>query len=150
MKKLNPFRRAYLVEKRPQLEYAAAFSVVSATVLIGVLVAFLSVQIGALGFGTPDPESQLLNPKVLRTALLRSLWLLVPLTVIAFTMGIIFSNRTFGPLARFRAVLEDYARGNFSSRVHLRKHDHLRELADLINQVGENQQRGDQKGGPAS
>jgi methyl-accepting chemotaxis protein len=60
--------------------------------------------------------------------------LLAVLPVI-FWGSIVFSHRIAGPLPKIYRVLANIGEGNFDIKLTLRKHDELRELADVINEM---------------
>ena len=54
---------------------------------------------------------------------------------IAMTLTVVFSHRVFGPLIPIKRQLEAMRSGDYSSRIVLRRHDELRDVAEAINQL---------------
>ncbi len=46
-----------------------------------------------------------------------------------------FTHRVVGPVYRFKKVLETAIRGDYSTRITLRKNDYLKDLADTFNEL---------------
>ncbi len=63
--------------------------------------------------------------------------MLIILPVIIY-VSIMFSHRIAGPLPKMYQALESIGKGNFDIRLTLRKNDHLRILADVINEMASN------------
>ena len=70
--------------------------------------------------------------------------LLAVLPVI-FWGSIIFSHRIAGPLPKIYKALANIGEGNFDIKITLRKHDELRDLADVINAMAKKLRERDPK-----
>jgi methyl-accepting chemotaxis protein len=60
--------------------------------------------------------------------------------VVALLMGlqiILTSHRIFGPMYRFEQTIRDYLKGDFSTRIKLRKHDEFKEMEALLNELAD-------------
>lgn len=76
--------------------------------------------------------------KLKETIVLAFLITMVVALIIVATVFLIISHRIAGPIYRFEQTLNAYKDGDLSIRVHLRKHDELKDLADAFNGMGEN------------
>jgi len=66
------------------------------------------------------------------------LWMLLALVVYFFitvAISIFFTHRLVGPTYAFRRHIKDLSRGNYKSRVILRKGDAFQEVADDLNEL---------------
>lgn len=57
------------------------------------------------------------------------------LALIVSFLTIRYTHRIAGPIYRFKVVLDRAIQGDYSPRINLRKRDHLKELAQKINQL---------------
>jgi methyl-accepting chemotaxis protein len=57
------------------------------------------------------------------------------MVAIVFGLSLFFSHFVAGPIYRFEKTLEEMKLGNLSMQVKLRKHDELKDMADLFNQA---------------
>ncbi len=68
--------------------------------------------------------------------------------VVAFLVAIqviLVSHRFFGPVYRFEVAIDEFLRGEFTRRIKLRKHDNLKEMEELMNELADYLQRADER-----
>ena len=64
------------------------------------------------------------------------LWPAVLLVAILMSLQLILtSHRFFGPIYRFEQTIKEFLKGDFSQRIALRKHDQLKEMEELLNDL---------------
>lgn len=61
----------------------------------------------------------------------------ITFTIVMATITIVISHRVYGPVYAIRKHLAAIARGEFSHRTHLRKHDEFKDVAQDLNQLSE-------------
>lgn len=61
----------------------------------------------------------------------------VGMGLFAFLLSIVITHRTVGPVYAFERHLRSLLRGDYKSRINLRKRDDFRELSRLLNEVAE-------------
>jgi signal transduction histidine kinase len=60
----------------------------------------------------------------------------IPLFLLLFIWGVIFSHRLVGPLERLQRKLEDMARdGDYKARLSVRKYDYIKPLVESVNKL---------------
>lgn len=65
-------------------------------------------------------------------------WMVVILVIyllITVAVSIFFTHKLVGPTYAFRRHIKELARGNYQSRIVLRKHDAFQEVADELNEL---------------
>ena len=82
------------------------------------------------------PQGRLVQ--VFRTAYIAFGIDLLLTTPVIYYVSIRFSHRIVGPLPKIYTVLRKIGQGDFDQKVVLRKHDELRELAAVINEMADN------------
>jgi methyl-accepting chemotaxis protein len=96
------------------------------TSLIGAVIFFLVIFTHWMG------EEYLTEPYL-------SFWILISMLSLALigsgVATIVLSHRIVGPLYSIIATIDRFQNGDKEARVHLRKNDQLKELADKINKV---------------
>ncbi|MCL2335333.1 MAG: methyl-accepting chemotaxis protein, partial [Endomicrobia bacterium] len=65
-------------------------------------------------------------------------WIVFIFTVFVLIQSVFYFHRIIGPLYFFEKVMTKLSEGNFSIRMHWRKKDETKELANLIGKVIEN------------
>lgn len=131
--------RGLIVKPREQMKYTFVFmggSMLMLMIFVGITMyvmnnSMLSIEI-AYGL---DPEIAAAIRRTLMGAL--SVVLLVSAVLSAFSLlrGLQLSHRLFGPLIPIQRHIEHLKAGDFSSRIHLRKHDEFLELQDSLNDL---------------
>lgn len=66
------------------------------------------------------------------------------LMALAIAIGVKLSHRIYGPIVQIRKHVQRLKDGDYSSRIHLRDHDHFNELAEELNELAQSLQQ--QKG----
>ena len=130
--------RTKLLTGRPvQLKYLVllmASMVVPLVFVVGCLY-YLIFNILAEQLGIPESIAYNLFPVIKKINFI----LLVgvpPLLLLLFAWGVALSHRFAGPLERIEKELEHISNsGNYAKRIHLRKNDDVRPLADSINKL---------------
>lgn len=143
-------RRQYIVDPSFQYRLISRLAVL-AGLLITMSLSFLTLTYYLYGdiriaLVQPDPfgVAKGIDTAVTETTLLSLLWpvlgscLLVTLCVMLF-VGLLISHRMAGPVYRMRRALDEMSAGNLSGKIHLRKKDDFKHLADGINRLAESQ-----------
>ncbi len=128
-------RRQYFVERGLQLRFARlmlVFMLISCVLTACVVFYSTAIVLGEKIVGI-YPQGRLVE-------ILRSMYLafglgLLLITPIIFYGAVFFSHRLAGPLPKIYRVLRNIGEGQFDEKLVLRKHDELRELADVINEM---------------
>jgi len=133
-------RKQYLVDRRYQVAFMLrVFLVVLAvTAASSIISAFLLWR--AMAFPGPGLHLALLTAAFIAVGIILLLELCLAIPFI-YVLGLRQSHRTIGPVDRFKRVLTDIGKGDFTQRVRLRATDDLDELAASINQMAESLQR---------
>ncbi len=130
-------RRHYLVDKGIQFRYAAF--------LFLYLFIFFIISVGIVYFSGWNqlvekmanvyPQARLVQIlNVIYFQLFLGFILLLPFVLIS---AILISHRIAGPLVRIKRALAQMRDGDYNVSVILRKHDQLKDVADLINKLAE-------------
>ena len=145
MSKHNRHMRNFLVRGTDQMYYGVIFIAVAAASNAGVVVLCALAYLGGKMDWCASDGGGLCAVGMMRDVFdsvreaSPSLPLLGALTainlVISFVLGIIVSHRTFGPWVPLLRHIENLKARRFDSRVTLRKGDHLRALADKLNEL---------------
>lgn len=130
-------RKKILVKKKLQFLYVGyiIFFILLASAISGISV-FLALFSGLgekLAGIYPQGRLMAIFAKTM-LILARNIAILVPLVVV---MGLILSHRIAGPLIRIERIIDEIGRGNFKSRLTLRKNDELKEIAEALNRMSE-------------
>ena len=131
------FRTKYLTGSRIQMRYLALLmvSMLVPMIFVGVCLYYLIFTLVAEQIGIPEYIAYNLFPVVSKT----NLMLLVgvpPLLGLLILWGIILSHRFAGPLERLESELKKITeKGHYNHRVHIRKSDDVRPIADGVNKL---------------
>lgn len=120
-------RRKHLIRPRIQLAFALFFATSAG---VAVLLYGLLLQAGMVEVASAA-EWAAIDRAMVRAAIVVGL-LLAPLSV---SMAIISTHRIVGPLYRFDRFLRDVLAGREQRPCGIRRHDELRELCTLLNEV---------------
>ena len=128
-------RKQVFVEKGLQLRFArfVLFLTAGGALLTGLVVFYTAFFILGEKLSLVYPQNQLIS--VFRSV---HLALIVALAVVLppiFYAALIFSHRIAGPLPKIYRALRAIGDGELDQKLVLRKHDELRELADVINEM---------------
>jgi hypothetical protein len=128
--------RNFFIPKSGQSTYGLVFVALSSGGILGVLAGCLASLPPPEGSGSLW-ESLVHSPQTQRLLFALTLQGFLNL-IVSFTLGIIISHRTFGPIIiPIRRHIENLISGNYTSRVKLRKSDHFQDLAEQLNKLAE-------------
>jgi len=124
----------FLIRKDVQLPIIAA-NLGLLAVVVGVLIAVLLSPFYYDMLVAEDPWAQNISGNLFLVLLQRTSLALFLILIAAMIHQIVLSHRIFGPLVNFNHAFEKMARGDFSRKVYLRKHDFLKAEAEQLNAV---------------
>ena len=145
---LNPLnlllrRKKIFTNKRVQLKYLTLLMVSMAVPLllaIGCLY-YLIFNLVAEQLGIPESIAYNLFPVVKKINTILAI-ALPPLFLLLIWWGTILSHRFAGPLQRLEREINKVAHtGDYSHRIHLRKHDDIKPVTDALNRLLESMHR---------
>ncbi len=140
MQKPRFFRRRIVTDKVGQYAYGSIFALLVVAGLAGLLLALVVstyLPSSACPEGMDGCPSLIFDKAQLRSSLPLIALMSVPIVAIAFVLGVVFSHRTFGPIVRISAFVDEISKGNYHARLTLRDRDHLKELVPLLNSMAE-------------
>ncbi len=128
-------RTQYIVDKGIQFRFAG--------LLFFYLLLFLFVSMAVdyySGFAQLVRKLASVYPQAVLAGILNNIYLnlLIGFLIIlpaAIISAIAMSHKIAGPLVRIKAALHQLIRGDYAASVVLRKHDRLKDIADLINKL---------------
>ncbi len=128
-------RRKVLIKPAYQLKIALVLiiSFIAYSMVLGFIIFYPLFQ---ELYSAADIEAQ---ARISTTVLYLHARLWPALFVVAILVGlhvVITSHRIFGPIYRFEETLKSFIKGDFSKRIVLRKHDGLKEMEEIINNLG--------------
>ena len=129
--KNRPRRRIKLIQPGWQLRMISAFAGIACLAFMATFL-LLAASLSSFAARMPEGSSYLAEemPGLLWKIIGFSFLVLLPAV---FTIGILVTFRTAGPLYRFKTYLKDYTEGKVEGPCALRKGDELHDLCDLIN-----------------
>nr|MBC8359943.1 methyl-accepting chemotaxis protein [Candidatus Desulfatibia profunda] len=130
-------RRNYFIDKKYQTAFAFKFLIVLIIAASVSLVLFTYYTRGTVTIGYNGLEINLDNTNNFFLPVL-SVWvtlLILATSIVAAVVMIFISHKIAGPLFHIKQALAEVAKGNLTTRVHLRKKDQCKSLADAINEV---------------
>ncbi len=138
-------RKRYLVQHHIQLRFAR-FMVVF--VLLSCFVTGLTIFYTV--FAMLGEKLALVYPQGRLTEIVRWVYLILIINMLVvlpviFYCSIVFSHRVAGPLSKMYDALTEIGKGNFNVHIFLRKHDQLKDLADVIEEMEKNLKERDAK-----
>ncbi len=128
-------RRSYLVEKKFQLRFAGMIILfMFAVALFSSLTMYYYIWT-LLGekLANVYPQGRLVG--ILKSANLILFTRLGLITPLVFVIAIVLSHRIAGPIYRIKKTLDEISKGDYAKRLHLRKTDELKDVADSINRA---------------
>ena len=133
--------RNMLVKPREQLKHAFFFvggGVLVASIFIAIVLVSLS-QLMTYFEQTCglDPAAGQTVMRAFSSTLVSALVLLILLSLFAFVVGVRLMHRIYGPMVPIQRHIAELKKGNYDSRIHLRKGDDLTELQDSLNDLAE-------------
>jgi HAMP domain-containing protein len=131
------FRTKYLTGSPIQMMYLRLLmvSIIVPLVFVAGCLYYLIFTLMAAQLGIPEYIAYNLSP-VLKKINMILLVGIPPLLVILLLWGIAVSHRFAGPLERLEEELKKITeKGDYRHRIHLRKNDDVRPIADAINKL---------------
>lgn len=145
-------RKHYLVDRPVQFSFLKF--VVGILVVVCIFFSFFLLRVNsyltdylivAINDGTPQ-IAQAVSTQTLkelkRELASKDIRFLVSIILSILILGLLvsfwlirFTNRFAGPVYRIRKVLEGAVQGEYSTRIHLRQKDHLKDLAKTVNEL---------------
>lgn len=120
-----------------QIKYLALLmvSMLVPMVFVGGCLYYLIFNILAEQLGIPEYIAYNLIPAIHKINLILMIGV-PPIVLILFTWGIILSHRFVGPIERLKAEIDKISEGgDYNKRVHLRKYDDVKPVADSVNRL---------------
>jgi len=141
MEKVFYKRRQFLVKKEFQLKYVG---VIVGVMLLGAVISGYTIYYNAwllLGekLANVYPQGRLVH--IFRSVNIRLAINLFFISIFCVGIGIFTSHRIAGPIFRIKKFLDDVTNGNYAQRLHLRKHDELKDIAEAINKLDDKLER---------
>lgn len=135
------FRNRTIVVRTAQYTYGITFALVTVTLSAVILVGSVWFFYVPVPVDCPDGgegcSAIVIAPTSLSALLLTLAGLTVPATLLSFLMGVLISNRTYGPMVRIKSFVEALKAGDYSARLQMRKRDHIGELSEIFNGLAE-------------
>lgn len=130
--------RTKILTGRPvQLKYLALLMVSMVVPLVFVVgcLYYLMFNILAEQLGIPESIAYNLVPVIKKINFILFVGM-PPLLLLLLAWGVALSHRFAGPLERLEKEIESISKsGNYAKRIHLRKNDDVKPLADSINKL---------------
>jgi methyl-accepting chemotaxis protein len=131
------FRTKYLTGSHIQMTYLRLLMISIIVPLIFVVgcLYYLMFKLMASQIGIPEYIAYHLTPVLQKINIILLIGSPILLGIL-LVLGIVVSHRFAGPLERLEAELEKIAdKGDYKHRIHLRKSDDVKPLADAINKL---------------
>ena len=131
------FRTKYLTGSHIQMAYLRLLmiSIIVPLVFVAVCLYYLMFKLMAAQIGIPEYIAYHLTPVLQKINIILLVGSPILLGVL-LVLGIVVSHRFAGPLERLEAELKKMTdKGDYKHRIHLRKNDDVRPLADAINKL---------------
>lgn len=131
------FRTKYLTGSSIQMMYLRLLmiSIIVPLIFVAGCLYYIMFKLMAVQLGIPEYIAYNLTPVMYKINII----LLIGsplLLVILLVLGIVVSHRFAGPLERLEAELKKITeKGDYKHRIHLRKNDDVRPIADAINKL---------------
>ncbi len=128
-------RKKIFVEKGLQLRFArfVILFVLISCLVTGLLVFYTTFMMLGQRLADVYPPGRLVS--IFRTVHLLFVANILIMLPIIFYGSIVFSHRIAGPLPKIYRILREIGQGNFDTKIVLRQHDELKDLAEEINQM---------------
>src|SRR3989338_7772645 len=128
-------RKQYFVDQGLQLRFArfVILFVFLSSILTGATIFFSTFMLMGEKLAAVYPQGRAVE--IFRSVYVAFFIDMILALPIIFAGSIMFSHRIAGPLPKIYRSLREIGRGNFDQKIVLRKHDELKELADVINQM---------------
>ena len=128
-------RKRYFIDRGLQLRFArfVVLFVFISSLATGLTVFFTTFSLLGEKLADVYPQGRLVSIfKSVYAALFVDMAVILPLI---FWGSIVFSHRIAGPMPKIYRALKSIGDGDFNVNLVLRKHDELKELADVINET---------------
>ena len=133
--------KGMLVNSKSQLAYALGFVAISFVGMIstvGILIQSLHSSLSILiDSGRLDADSAQLIQTSIYIGIAGMVVSALGLIIYASWVGFRLSHRVYGPVVPIVRQIKQINEGNFKNRIHLRKRDELREIADALNELAQ-------------
>jgi methyl-accepting chemotaxis protein len=126
-------RKQYVVDRGLQLRFARfviLFAFIASSVT-GIVIFFTTFLILGQKLSQVYPQGRLVE--IFRSTYIAAFFSFIVILPALFYFSIKFSHRIAGPLPKIYRALRAIGSGDFDVKLVLRKHDELKELADIIN-----------------
>ena len=130
-------RRNYFIKKELQGKYIFAFFlfVIVGSGVFAAILSMLTADTLTVVYKNYDLRIGK-TPLILLREILSAHWIFVVLAgLVVVVLAMFFTHRLAGPLFRFERSVGEMVKGNFAFRIHLRKRDEGKELAESMNQL---------------
>jgi hypothetical protein len=131
------FRTRYLTGSPIQMMYLRLLmiSMIVPLVFVGSCLYYLMFTLVASQIGIPEYVAYHLSPVVKQINVILILGV-PPLLLLLLAWGIVLSHRFAGPMERLESELKRMTeKREYRHRIHLRKHDNVKPIADAINKL---------------
>ncbi len=131
------FRTKYLTGSHIQMTYLRLLmiSIIVPLIFVAGCLYYLMFKLMATQIGIPEYIAYHLTPVLSKINIILLIGSPILLGVL-LVLGIVVSHRFAGPLERLEAELKRISeKGDYKHRIHLRKSDDVRPLADAINKL---------------
>ena len=128
-------RRRYIVKTEFQLKY---IGLIVAVMLLSAAISGYTIYYNSwvlLGEKLANVYPQGMLVQIFRSVNMRLFITMIFVTMLCVGIGIIASHRIAGPVFRMIRFLGNVTGGDYSQRLHLRKKDELKDLAEAINKL---------------
>ncbi len=128
-------RSHYIIKKEFQLKYVG---LIVAVMLLSALISGYTIYYNSwvlLGSKLANVYPQGMLVQIFRSVNTRLFIAMIFVTMLSVGIGIIASHRIAGPVFRMIRFLGNVTAGDYSQRIHLRKKDDLKDLAEAINKL---------------
>lgn len=128
-------RKKYFVDRGLQLRFArfVILFAFASSIITGLVIFYATFMLLGEKLANVYPQGRLIE--IFRSAYLAFFVSMLLIMPFIFYGAIVFSHRIAGPLPKITEALRQVGRGNFNINLILRKHDELRELANVINEM---------------
>ena len=128
-------RRRYIVKKEFQLKYVG---LIVAVMLLSAVISGYTIYYNSwvlLGEKLANVYPQGMLVQIFRSVNMRLFVAMFFVAIICVGISILASHRIAGPVFRMIRFLGKVTAGDYSQRIHLRKKDELKDLAEAINKL---------------
>lgn len=135
-----------IVRPRAQLKYALSMTgasvVITIFLVVSVALSFKSLMQRWGDMAEVDPELAVVFNNSLVPGMMELIGAVVLVAVLMVILLIKSSHRFYGPIVPIQRHIESLIKGDYSSRINLRKGDELVEIGESLNKLAETLQTG--------